>query len=100
MALLQLEAEPAELGGEGVVDEEDVHGRYLLPRGGERREPLGEHGKANVLRIARPDQLGRRVAQGAVLVQVAQNRKRLAQSASGSATSASSPVWPWLMTSR
>ena len=32
VAPLQFEAEPAELGGEGVVEEKHVHGRYLLPR--------------------------------------------------------------------
>ena len=77
--MLQLQAEPAELGGEGVVDEEHVHGRHPLRRGrGQRREPLGKPGKTDVPGVPRPDQLGRGVAEGPVAGRVVEHRQGLA----------------------
>ena len=46
----QLLAEPAELRGEGVVDEEDVHGR-LPPAAASALKLLGQAGQAGVLAV-------------------------------------------------
>ncbi len=76
----QLEAEPAELGGESVVDEQDVHGRSPLAAT-RAREPLGEPRQTDILGIAFAHHRRRGIAQRPVRGEVGEHGQRLPRQA-------------------
>ena len=96
----QLQAEPAELGGEGVVDEQDVH--HQPPRGGGQRiELLGEAGEAGILAQSLLHQGRRGITERPVGGRIVQHGKGPDRTrASGSSASTRRPVSPVMMTWR